>query len=108
MSPLIELLYFADCPNYQRALADLRAVLTRMGIAAEVVLIAVETQAEAERQQFYGSPTIRIEGADIAPPSGALQPALACRVYHDASGRPTPTPPLATIQAARARGSAPA
>jgi hypothetical protein len=91
--PKIELLYFADCPNYQDALRVLREALAADGLTASVDLVLVETQAEAERQQFYGSPTIRVDGRDIVPPAPNARPALACRVYRTQAGAMTPIPP---------------
>lgn len=98
--PTIELLYFSGCPNYQRALTVLQEAVTMAKLDASIDLVAVETQEEAEHQQFYGSPTIRINGADIAPPDRSAHPALACRIYRTAEGRLTPIPPLEAIVAA--------
>lgn len=100
----IELLYFAGCPNYQRALTALQEAVALAQLHASIDLVAVETQEEAERQQFYGSPTIRINGVDIAPPDHSALPALACRIYRTAEGRLAPIPPLAAIVTALQRG----
>jgi hypothetical protein len=99
-APQIELLYFADCPHYQQALAMVCDVLASAGITASVDLVAVETPAEAERQHFYGSPTIRVDGVDIVPPDPTTRPALACRVYRTAQGALTPIPPAEVFAAA--------
>jgi hypothetical protein len=99
-TPTIELLYFSSCPNYQRALMLLREAVTMAKLHASIDLVAVETQEEAERQQFYGSPTIRINGVDITPPDRSARPALACRIYRTAEGRLTPIPPREAIVAA--------
>jgi hypothetical protein len=101
--PKIELLYFSDRPNYRQALAAVRAVLAQESITAPVDLVAVETQIEAERQHFYGSPTIRVDGVDIVPPEPTARPALACRVYRTAQGALTPIPPAEVIAAALQR-----
>ena len=61
----IELLYFDDCPSWKNALADLRAVLAEQGPEPDVRLIRVETVAEATENRFVGSPTIRVNGADL-------------------------------------------
>lgn len=99
-TPTIELLYFSGCPNYQRALALLQEAVTMAKLDASIDLVAVETQEEAERQQFYGSPTIRINGVDIVPPDPSASPALACRVYRTAKGTLSPIPPVEAINAA--------
>ena len=98
--PKIELLYFTGCPNYQQALTALQAVLAAAGATVPIDLVAVETQAEAERQQFYGSPTIRIDGVDIVPPAPTARPALSCRVYRTAQGTLSPQPPDEVLVAA--------
>jgi hypothetical protein len=92
--PKIEIFYFAACPNYEDALSILREELAAQGITTPVGLVAVETQEEAERQQFYGSPTIRIDDRDIVPPAPNSRPALACRVYRRKDGAMTPIPPV--------------
>lgn len=96
----VELLYFAECPNYLDALCVLRDVLATHGIFTPVELVAVESQAEAERQHFYGSPTIRVDGVDIVSPDPLARPALACRLYRAAQGTPSPIPPAEVIAAA--------
>jgi hypothetical protein len=83
-------------------LSELRDTLATHGITTPVDLVLIETQAEAERQQFYGSPTIRIDGRDIVPPSPNARPALACRVYRTKDGAMTPIPPREAIRAALA------
>jgi hypothetical protein len=63
----VELLYFDGCPTYQAAEEALREVLGREGAEAEVELVAVNTDREAQRLRFPGSPTIREDAleADI-------------------------------------------
>jgi hypothetical protein len=97
--PKIDFLYFADCPSHERALALLRQALTDEGFNPTTVnIIEVETETEAEQYQFYGSPTIRVNGLDIAPlPSDVTEPGLSCRVYQKANGRFSPLPPLELI-----------
>jgi hypothetical protein len=63
----------------------------------EVEIRRVDTDAEAERERFVGSPTIRIDGADVVPP-GEEPPALTCRVYHRRDGRISPTPDPADLR----------
>ncbi|MGW9567026.1 thioredoxin family protein [Prescottella equi] len=76
----IELLYFDGCPNWQRARDLLADALATTGNAdTPIVLRALTTSEEAQRQGFPGSPTIRIDGADPFASTGVA--ALACRVY---------------------------
>lgn len=78
----VELLYIDGCPNWERALEDMRHVLIDKGLPDEVVLTKVTSQSEAERLRFLGSPTIRINDTDIEwdiPEDGPFQ--LAPRTY---------------------------
>jgi hypothetical protein len=52
--------------------------------------------AEAERERFYGSPTIRVDGRDIADP-GTNPVGLTCRVYRLRDGRISPLPDRADV-----------
>ena len=56
----IELLYFDGCPNYEALVPRLRAILEREGIETDVELRRVDTQEQAARLGFLGSPTVRI------------------------------------------------
>jgi hypothetical protein len=49
-------------------------------------LVAVDTDGEAERLRFPGSPTIRVEGEDIFPSEGTEWEdwRLGCRLYANA------------------------
>ena len=89
----IEFLYWEDCPSHPEARKRLREVMAEMGVEAEVEEIEVLTDEDAQRLQFPGSPTIRIDGVDVDP-AGASQmgTALTCRVYHLEDGRFSPVP----------------
>jgi hypothetical protein len=81
----IELLYFADCPSWKKALDNLDVSLHKFGISQEVSIIPVETQQEAVQNKFTGSPMIRINGFDLFP-TGQTEYALGCRVYQTPEG----------------------
>jgi hypothetical protein len=88
-----ELLWWEGCPSTDEALTTLRAVLAEEGLDPESVeLREIESDAQAERERFPGSPTIRIDGEDVVPPGKADVVGLSCRVYRLADGRPSPTP----------------
>lgn len=79
-----EVLYFGGCPSYVTAEKTLREVLGVLGMDEEVGMIAVETDEEAARLRFPGSPTIRVDGEDLFPASSAAKREdwrLGCRVY---------------------------
>jgi hypothetical protein len=89
---LIELLWWAGCPSYDDALADLRAAVGELGRdPAEVVSREVHTSDEADATRFVGSPTIRVDGRDLFPPHDEPT-GLTCRVYRRRDGRHSPTP----------------
>ena len=92
-NPRVELLFWAGCPSHPRALADLRAALTDTGgDPGAIVVREIRTEDQAVAERFVGSPTVRIDGADVIPPPQGEPPALACRVYRRRDGRPSPVP----------------
>ncbi len=80
----VEVLYFDACPTYRAAEETLRGVLARE--EAEVELVAVNTDEEAQRLRFPGSPTIRVDGEDLFPVPERAGYALGCRVYATPEG----------------------
>lgn len=91
-SMLVELLYWDGCPSHPVALADLRAAMDEAGLdPASVVVRGVGSEEAAEREDFRGSPTIRVDGRDISDP-GEEPRGLHCRVYRRRDGRISPTP----------------
>jgi hypothetical protein len=81
----IELLYFDDCPSWKNALVNLEESLKNLGVPQKVSLIPVETQEEAEKDEFTGSPMIRVNGVDLFP-TDQTNYALGCRVYQTPEG----------------------
>jgi hypothetical protein len=60
----------------------------------------VDTESAAEQERFVGSPTIRIDGADVQP-AGADEPiGLTCRIYRLRDGRVSPLPDPADLREA--------
>jgi hypothetical protein len=57
-----------------------------------LVVTEIRDQADAERESFVGSPTIRIDGRDLQPPGEDEPAGLTCRVYRRRDGRPSPLP----------------
>ena len=91
----VELLFFEGCPSHPAALSELRAALAGR---AEVVVREIVTEEEAVASGFPGSPTIRVDGADLFPVDEP--PSLSCRVYRLADGRFSPTPDPGELRAA--------
>ena len=67
----------------------------------------IDGEEQAIAEGFPGSPTIRVDGADLFPIDEP--PSLSCRVYRLADGRfsPTPDPDALRAALARARGCMP-
>ena len=81
----ITLQYFDECPNWRIADERLREVLDATGRTDSITYVRVETDEDAERFQFHGSPTILIDGRDPFDGSGPAV-GLSCRVYRTPSG----------------------
>ena len=96
--PQVELLFWDGCPSHPQALDELRAAMTELGLDPDQVLVReVDTDRLADRERFVGSPTIRIDGADVQDP-GDEPTALTCRVYHRRDGRVSPVPDPADVR----------
>jgi hypothetical protein len=94
----IEILYILECPHYLAALAELRRVLTIEKISAQISEVLVGSPRMAQAMKFRGSPTIRINGRDIAGDSELKHFAVSCRLY---PGEKQPgVPPAEMIQRA--------
>lgn len=66
----------------------IREILKSLGRQDEIRQIEVRTQVEAEAMTFLGSPSIRVNGADIeAWARTAKNFGLSCRTYLDGSHR---------------------
>ena len=86
MSTKVEILYFDGCPSYREAQATLEEILSQEGVSAEVGLVAVNTDEEARRLRFPGSPTIRVDSEDLFPVPEREGYALGCRTYATPEG----------------------
>lgn len=95
----IELLYYPECPSHERALELIQQVLAEEGQHAEIEVIRIDTQEQAQAHRFIGSPTIRINGHEIQPQPN-LPYRLTCRTFVHEDGRLSPLPSLATIKQA--------
>ena len=76
----VEILYVADCPSRPAAVALVKDVLATQGVQAEITEVLVTDERTAHELRFPGSPTIRINGRDVAEPSETGF-ALKCRLY---------------------------
>lgn len=84
---MVEFLWWEGCPSWDEALQMLREEMAALGLdPATVEMREMHTDADAEREEFVGSPTIRVEGLDVQPPK-AEPIGLTCRVYRLRDGR---------------------
>jgi hypothetical protein len=78
----VEVLYVAECPSHRAAVELVQEVLAAQGVAAEIQEVLVKDGEMARELGFPGSPTIRINGRDVAgEPQKAPSFALSCRLY---------------------------
>jgi hypothetical protein len=88
----IQFLYYEDCPSHDTALERLHSVMDEAGVHADIEIIKVESDAQAHRLRFVGSPTIFINGQDIVPTPPNAYYSLTCRAYRLEDGRISPLP----------------
>ena len=82
----VEVLYFDGCPKYVAATRTLQVVLSELGMEAKVELVAVNSDEEAQRLRFPGSPTIRADGRDLFPTPEREDWRVGCRFYATPEG----------------------
>jgi hypothetical protein len=96
---MIEFLYYAECPSHEDGLERLKEAIEAEGVQADIDVVEVNTNDEAQALSFIGSPTIRIDGQDIDPEGLEGQPyVVTCRVYMRRDGRPSPLPETELIR----------
>jgi hypothetical protein len=95
----VRFLYSEDCPSHDEALQRLRRSIDAEGVAADVEIIKVDTDEEAKRLKFIGSPTIIVNGRDIDQATNPYY-AVTCRAYRLEDGRISPLPSETMIRRA--------
>lgn len=93
----IQLLSFPGCPHAEDARACLRRVLASLGFPLDFEEIDVSQEGCPEALKRWGSPTVLVNGQDVAgesSPDGGT-----CRLYSSPSGL-WGIPPEAAIRAA--------
>lgn len=88
---VIDLLYFAGCPSWQDGLENLKTALAHEKIDAHIRVVQIETNEDAARLRFLGSPSFQVHGVDLWQDERATY-VLICRVYSTPPGmRGVPT-----------------
>jgi len=84
---LVEILYLDGCPHHAALAPRLREIATAAGIEIELRHKLVADADAAERERFLGSPTVRINGADVEPGAGERDDfGQKCRLYQTLHG----------------------
>lgn len=100
----VEVLYVSQCPSHPAAVKLVKDILSAEGVATDIHEVLVGDEGMARELNFLGSPTIRINGRDVA---GASQTAtafgLSCRLYPESKQIGLPPPELVhrAVQEAR-------
>ena len=78
----VEVLFFERCPNVATALARAREAIAAANVLGEIHLVSVDTDEDAKRFRFLGSPPVRVDGIDVDGSASARDDfALQCRIY---------------------------
>jgi mercuric ion transport protein len=96
----VQLLAFPGCPHAEGARASLRRVLVSVGLPPDFEEIDVSQEGCPETLRRWGSPTILVNGQDVAGAGSA--DGGTCRLYSTPSGL-SGVPPEAAIRAALTR-----
>jgi copper chaperone CopZ len=84
----VEVLFFKGCPNHLPTVERVCETLHTMGRHEDIREIEVDTHDKAEANAFLGSPSVRINGADIEPSArDAKVFGLTCRTYVNGATR---------------------
>jgi hypothetical protein len=88
----VEVLWWRECPSWERAIEVVREEMAAAGLDPDGLrVLEIESDEDARREGFVGSPTVRVAGVDIRP-TGDEPPGLTCRVYRRRDGRVSPLP----------------
>lgn len=91
----VEFLYFDGCPGHEAAWELLGQEISDLGIPADIEKVRVKSPDEAAELRFLGSPSIRIDGADLEGEAAERETGYGwrCRFYADSQpGAPKAVP----------------
>jgi glutaredoxin len=81
MKVKLEFQYFEGCPNHKKMSDNLNEAIKGLEEKIDLKEALVEDEATAMEVGFIGSPTLLINGEDIAGAAVPESPQLACRFY---------------------------
>jgi hypothetical protein len=97
--PVVEILWWSGCRSTEAMAEQVEAALADLGLAGVAMeRREVTDEAQARRERFVGSPTVRVEGRELFPPGPSEPASLTCRVYRLRDGRFSPTPDPADLR----------
>jgi glutaredoxin-related protein len=104
--PDVELYWWEGCPSTETAVQELHEALSELGLdGVKVRMRQISSDQDAREAGFIGSPTVLVDGEDVAPAPG--EPAgLTCRVYRRREGSISPTPDPVDVRDALRRAMA--
>jgi hypothetical protein len=94
----VELLFWDADPEYMTARQRLVEVLIEDAFETPIQMIAVATEQDAEFLALPGSPTIRIDGADIDPGAPVLRGSTCGPTPQTTQALAAPASPLSAVQ----------
>jgi len=86
MKAEITLLYDPDCPNVEPARKNIRQALAKLSLPANWREVNISEPRTRQRLKMSGSPTILVNGVDVAGASGDSE-AACCRLYTTEDGQ---------------------
>ena len=81
----IKILYFDGCPSWRNAYEHLKAALKEEGLTIPVELVRVQSDQEAAKSRFQGSPSLQYNDQDFWPEERSTY-SMSCRVYQTPEG----------------------
>lgn len=99
----IDVLYVEECPNHLLTVERINTILREEGCHAVLREVLVADRETAQRVNFLGSPTVRVNGIDVEPTAQNRRDfGLMCRRY--TGGIPSDDLIRAAIRSASANG----
>jgi hypothetical protein len=77
----IEVLVVEGCPNAEPSVRLARAVPAEAGVDPQIEIVRINDLEASQAHRFSGSPSIRIDGADVEPGAERRTPSYGCRIY---------------------------
>ncbi|MBL4574947.1 MAG: MerC domain-containing protein [Opitutaceae bacterium] len=99
MMKVVELIYELDCPNVEQARTHLLAAFSKVGLFAKWAEWDGGDSSSPSRVRSYGSPTILVEGKDVANEDPSLGMS-SCRLYSGSDGKMQGAPSVEMIVSA--------